>query len=185
MTARNNRFTDPTPFTPLSALSPEAREWHIKVAAAKARERRGEPGAVQELIELGVYPPDVEEVRARRAAEREARQAGGNIAGKEVSVELDKATIDEINKRIALGHTYARIHREMELDYWTVHKHAKSGWLSTKREITGRLNKLSEENDPAKRAKLTQEINERVTYLFEGGKALGKTIDRIEKTISG
>ena len=124
-------------------------------------------------------------MRARRAAEREARRIPDKVTDKEVSVELDKETIDEINKRIALGHTYARIHREMGLDYWTVHKHAKSGWLSTKREITGRLNKLSKENNPEERARLVKEINERVTYLFEGGKALGRTIDRIEKTISG
>ena len=32
-----NRFTDPTPFTPLIELSPEARNWHIKVVAAKQR----------------------------------------------------------------------------------------------------------------------------------------------------
>ena len=185
MTARNNRFTDPTPFTPLSELSPEAREWHIKVAAAKARERRGDPGAVQELIELGVYPPDVEEVRARRAVEEEAQRAADGVAGKEASVELDKATIDDINKRIGLGHTYARISKELGLDWWTVRKHAKSGWLGTKVQITNRLNKLRDEKDPAKREKLVREVSERITYLYEGGKALGKTIDRIEKTING
>ncbi|MXZ90303.1 MAG: hypothetical protein F4W95_04590 [Chloroflexi bacterium] len=190
MTARNNRFTDPTPFTPLSQLSPEAREWHTKVADAKAREHRGEPGAVQELINLGVYPPDMEEVRARRAAEREARLARDNVADEEVNVELDKTTVDEINKRIGLGQTYARIYREMRLaemgvDFWTMREYAKAGWLGTKVQITNRLNKLSRENDPAKRAKLVEEVKERVTYLFEGGKALGKTIDRIEKTING
>lgn len=185
MTARNNRFTDPTPFTPLSQLSPEAREWHIKVADAKARERRGEPGAVQELIDLGVYPPDIEEVRARRAAEREARLARDNVDDEEVNVELDKATIGEINKRISLGHTYASISKELDLDWWTVRKHAKSGWLGTKVQITNRLNKLRDENDPAKREKLVKEVSERITYLYEGGKALGKTIDRIEKTING
>lgn len=105
-------------------------------------------------------------------------------------MELDQATIDEINKRIGLGQTYARIYKEMGLaemgvDFWTMRKYAKAGWLGTKVQITLRLKKLSNENDPAKRAKLVEEVNERVTYLFEGGKALGKTIDRIEKTING
>ena len=179
MTARYNRFTDPTPFTPLSQLSPEAREWHLKVMAAKQRFARTDDPT--ELIELGVFPKDYSE---RRAGERDT-VTQAEAAEKEVSVELDKGTIDEINRRIALGHTYARIHRELDLDYWTVHRHAKAGWLSTKREITYRLNKLSRENDPVERAKLVKEVSDRVTYLFEGGKALGKTIDRIEKTISG
>lgn len=179
MTARYNRFTDPTPFTPLSQLSPEAREWHLRVAAAKSRFKQTDDPT--ELVELGVFPADYAERRARE----QDTVAQVEVAEKEVTVELDKKEIDEINRRIALGHTYARIHREMELDYWTVHKHAKSGWLSTKVEITYRLNRLAKENDPAKRAKLVKEVSDRVTYLFEGGKALGKTIDKIEKTISG
>ena len=170
-----NRFTDPTPFTPLSALSPEAREWHIKVANAKAREKQGDRAALQELIELGVYPPNIEEIRAQQ----------DGVADKEISVELDKATIDDINKRIALGHTYARISKELGLDWWTVRNHAKAGWLGTKVQITIRLNKLATEGDPKEREKLVKQINERVTYLYEGGKALGKTIDKIEKTING
>ena len=88
-----NRFTDPTPFTPLSALSPEAREWHIKVANAKAREKQGDRAALQELIELGVYPPNIEEIRAQQ----------DGVADKEISVELDKATIDDINNKDSLG----------------------------------------------------------------------------------
>lgn len=124
-------------------------------------------------------------MRARRAAEREARRTPDKITDKEVSVELDKAKIEEINRRIALGHTYARISKELNLDWWTVRKHAKSGWLGTKVQITNRLNKLRDESDPAKREKLVREVNERITYLYEGGKALGKTIDRIEKTING
>ena len=103
----------------------------------------------------------------------------------EPSVELDKATIDDINKRIALGHTYARISKELGLDWWTVRNHAKAGWLGTKVQITIRLNKLATEGDPKEREKLVKQINERVTYLYEGGKALGKTIDKIEKTING
>ena len=179
MTARYNRFTDPTPFTPLSQLSPEAREWHLKVVDAKRR--YAQTNDPTELIELGVFPKDY----AERRAKEQNPAVQDELAREEASMELDQATIDEINRRIALGHTYARISREIELDYWTVHNHAKSGWLSTKREITGRLNKLSNENDLDKRAELVKEINKRVTYLFEGGKALGKTIDRIEKTIRG
>ena len=38
-------------------------------------------------------------VRARHAAEREARGDHRRVTDKEVSVELDKETIDEINKR--------------------------------------------------------------------------------------
>ena len=58
-----NRFTDPTPFTPLSELSPEAREWHIKMMAAKSRfSQTADP---TELIELGVFPKDYAERRAR------------------------------------------------------------------------------------------------------------------------
>lgn len=49
-----NRFTDPGPFTPLSELSPQAREWHLKVAAAQQRyTRTGDP---TELQELGALP---------------------------------------------------------------------------------------------------------------------------------
>ena len=62
---------------------------------------------------------------------------------------------------------------------------AKAGWLGTKVQITIRLNKLATEGDPKEREKLVKQINERVTYLYEGGKALGKTIDKIEKTING
>ena len=69
MTARNNRFTDPTPFTPLSKLSPEAREWHLKVMAAKQRFARTDDPT--ELIELGVFPEDYAE---RRAKERASQQ---------------------------------------------------------------------------------------------------------------
>ena len=185
MTARYNRFNDPTPFTPLSQLSPEAREWHLKVAAAKARERRGEPGAVQELIELGVYPSDVEEVRARRTAEREAQRASNRNVDKEISVEPDKATIDEINKRIALGQQYSRISKDLGLDWWTVRKHAKDSWRGTKLSITFQLNKMASERDPKKRKEMADNIKERVNYLYKGGQALGKTIESIEKTING
>ncbi len=174
-----NRFTDPTPFTPLSQLSPEAREWHIKVAAAKSRFSQTDDPT--ELIELGVFPKDYAE---RRAGER-APVARDAVADQEVSVALDKATIDDINKKIALGYTYARISQELGLDWWTVRKHAKAGWQGTRAQITIRLNKLLNENDPAKRADLVEEIKERVAYLNEGGKALGKTIDGIEKTING
>ena len=185
MTARNNRFTDPTPFTPLSALSPEAREWHIKVAAAKARERRGEPGAVQELIELGVYPPDVEEVRARRAAEREARQAGGNIAGKEVSVELDKATIAEIKRMADQGKRIVEIADQLGLEWKLVRKNVDLNWLGAKNQITIRLKKLHAESDPDKRAELIKEIDRRVDYLYYRGRDLGKQINRARDVLKG
>ena len=49
-----DRSTDPTPFTPLSALSPEAREWRLKVVAAKSRYRQ--TGDSTELQELGALP---------------------------------------------------------------------------------------------------------------------------------
>ena len=49
-----SRFTDPGPFTPLSELSPEAREWHLKVARAQQLyTRTGDP---TELQELGALP---------------------------------------------------------------------------------------------------------------------------------
>ena len=61
-TPENNRFTDPIPFTPLSELSPEAREWHIKVAEAKSRFRQTDDP--DELIELGVFSADYKERKA-------------------------------------------------------------------------------------------------------------------------
>ena len=63
MTTRNNRFTDPTPFTPLSQLSPAAREWHLKVIDAK--QRFAQTHDPTELIDLGVFPKDYAERRAR------------------------------------------------------------------------------------------------------------------------
>ena len=98
---------------------------------------------------------------------------------------LDKEVIDEINRRIALGHTYARIHREMGLDWWDVRNSAQASWRATRRRITNRLDKLVDENDPSKRANLVQEIKDGVAYLHESGKALGAQIDRIEKILNG
>lgn len=49
-----SRFNDPTPFTPMSQLSPEAQEFHKKVGAAMDRYRQsGDPA---ELQKLGVLP---------------------------------------------------------------------------------------------------------------------------------
>ena len=100
-------------------------------------------------------------------------------------MELDKATIDDINRRIALGHTYARISRELGLDWWDVRNSAKASWLATRMRITNRLDKLVKENDPCKRVNSVPEIKNEVAYLHEGGKALGRTIDSIEKAING
>ena len=147
MSTPNNRFTDPTPFTPLSQLSPEAREWHLKVMAAKAREGRGEPGAVQELIELGVYSPDIVEVRARQAEERATRWAAEAVDAKEDSVELDRATIEEIKLQARNGKTIAQIGKELKVDYWEVWNHAERSWQGTKWIITNRLKLLAKEND--------------------------------------
>ena len=60
----HNRFTDPTPFTPLSALSSEARERHIKVTAQNRYRQADDP---TELQELGASPkpyPNIWCVRA-------------------------------------------------------------------------------------------------------------------------
>ena len=59
MTTSNNRFTDPTPFTPLSAMKPEVREWHIKVIAAK--QRYAQTNDPTELQDLGVLPKSRED----------------------------------------------------------------------------------------------------------------------------
>lgn len=98
---------------------------------------------------------------------------------------LDKTTQSEINRRIGLGHTYARISREMELDWRDVKGVARKSWLAAKVRITNRLKKLVVENNPERRQKLIEEINADVNYLYYGGKALGKTIDSIEKVING
>lgn len=100
-------------------------------------------------------------------------------------MELEQATIDEINKRIALGQQYSRISKDLALDWWTVRKHAKDGWRGTKHSITYQLNKVASERDPEKRAEMVENIKERVNYLYNGGQALGKTIESIEKTING
>ena len=72
----NNRFTDPTPFTPLSQLSPKARDWHIEVAAAKSRFKQSNDP--DELIQLGVFPADY---RERQIAEAdEVSQASQDVA---------------------------------------------------------------------------------------------------------
>ena len=100
-------------------------------------------------------------------------------------MELDKATKDEINDRIARGHTYADISREMGLDWWEVRNVAKQSWQGAKTRVTRRLKKLATERDPEKRKDLIAEIDGYVDYLYAGGKALGQTIDRIEKVING
>ncbi len=73
MTARYNRFNDPTPFTPLSKLSSEAREWHLKVIDAK--QRFAQTDDPTELIELGVFPEDYAERRARERAPKQDKVA--------------------------------------------------------------------------------------------------------------
>lgn len=98
---------------------------------------------------------------------------------------LDKATIEEIDKRIAIGHTYARISKDLGLDWWDVRNAAKHSWRSAKVRVTNRLKKLAAENDPEKRKVLIAEIDGYVDYLYAGGKALGQTIDSIEKVING
>lgn len=98
---------------------------------------------------------------------------------------LDKATQDVINDKIARGHTYARISRDMGLGYWDVKGVARKSWLAAKVRITNRLKKLAVENNTERRQKLLAEINADVNYLYGGGKALGRTIDSIEKVING
>ena len=98
---------------------------------------------------------------------------------------LSKATIEEIDRKIATGHTYARISKDLGLDWWDVRNAAKHSWQSAKVRVTNRLKKLAAENDPEKRKVLVAEIDGYVDYLYYGGKALGQTIDRIEKAING
>ena len=98
---------------------------------------------------------------------------------------LDKATQDAINDKIGRGHTYARISKEMGLDWWEVRNAAMRSWRSAKVRVTNRLKKLAAENDPEKRKFLIDEIDKDVDYLYAGGKALGKTVDSIEKIING
>ena len=55
-----SRFNDPTPFTPMSQLSPKAQEFHKKVGAAMDRYRStGDP---TELQNLGVLPGPEDEL---------------------------------------------------------------------------------------------------------------------------
>ena len=98
---------------------------------------------------------------------------------------LDKATQAEINRRIGQGHTYARISKDMKLGYWDVKGVARKSWLAAKVRITNRLKKLAVESNPERRLKLIEEINADVNYLYGSGKALGRTIDGIEKVING
>ena len=98
---------------------------------------------------------------------------------------LSKTTIEEIDKRIATGHTYSRISKDLELDWWDVRNAAKRSWRSAKVRVTNRLKKLAAENDTEKRKVLIAEIDGDVNYLYAGGKALGQTIDSIEKVING
>ena len=98
---------------------------------------------------------------------------------------LDKATTDEVNQKLALGHTYARISKDLGLDWWEVRNVDKISWRAAKVRVTNRLKKLAAENDPEKRKVLVAEIDGYVDYLYAGGKALGKTIDSIEKVING
>lgn len=100
-------------------------------------------------------------------------------------MELSQATIDEINKRIALGQQYSRISNDLGLEWWTVRKHAKDGWQGTKQSITYQLNKVVNERDPEKRAEMVKNIKERVNYLYKGGQALGKTVESVEKALNG
>lgn len=179
MPARSNRFTDPTPFTPLSQLSPEAREWHLKVIAAKSRFKQTDDP--NELIELGVFPEDYAERRAREqkpAAEDEA-------ANQEASMQLDKAKIAEIRQMADEGKRIVEIADALGLEWKVVRKNVDLNWLGAKKQITIRLNRLRTENDPEKRADLIKEIDRRVDYLYYRGRDLGGQINRARDALKG
>ena len=121
-----NRFTDPTPFTPLSELSPEAREWHIKVAAAKSRFSQTDDPT--ELIELGVFPKDYAERRARE----QKPVVQYEVADKGASMGLDKVTIDEIRRMADGGKRIVEIADILGLQWKTVRKSVDLNWLGAK-----------------------------------------------------
>lgn len=179
MTARYNRFTDPTPFTPLSQLSPEAREWHLKVIEAKSRFQQTDDPT--ELIELGVFPKDYTE---RRAGEQKPG-AEDEAADKEVNVDLDKATIAEIRRMADEGKRIVEIADALGLEWKVVRKNVDLNWLGAKKQITIRLKKLSAETDPGKRANLIEEIDRRVDYLYYRGRDLGMQINRARDALKG
>ena len=98
-------------------------------------------------------------------------------------MELDKATIDEIRLMASQAKTISQIACELDLEWRQVHRHVTS-WLGTKRQITNLLQKLSEENDPTKRAELVDEVDKRITYLYEQGKEVGKQIESIRRVLN-
>ena len=97
-------------------------------------------------------------------------------------MELDQDQIDAIRLMASQGQTISQIAWELDLEWREVRKHVTS-WLGTKRQITNRLQKLSAENDPHKRAKLVAEVDQRITYLYEQGKEVGKQIESIRRVL--
>ena len=98
-------------------------------------------------------------------------------------MELDKATVDEIKIMASQGQTISQIAWELDLEWKQVRKHVTS-WLGTKRQITNRLQKLSTENDPMKRAQLVEEVDQRITFLYEQGKEVGRQIEGVRRILN-
>ena len=100
-------------------------------------------------------------------------------------MELDKATIAEIRRMADEGKRIVEIADKLGLEWKLVRKNVDLNWLGAKRQVTTRLDKLRTENDPDKRAKLVEQIDRRVDYLYYRGRDLGRQVNRARDALKG
>ena len=99
-------------------------------------------------------------------------------------------TTEQQNQAVAMarnGKTVAQIERDLGVDYWAIWDHIRSvgaySWQGAKWIITRRLNSLVRENGKTQRKELAEETKEMVDYLYYQGRRLGRTLDRVKKTV--
>lgn len=85
------------------------------------------------------------------------------------------------------GKTIVSISEDLGLDWDVitgfVHSEDALSWLGAKNRITHRLNRLKEENDPAVRERLADEVYDIVNYIYYSGKEMGRAIDDARKAL--
>ena len=80
-----------------------------------------------------------------------------------------------------------KVSEELGLEWGEVSSFLQSedvrGFRGSKTRITNRLNRLKNENDPAKREQLVDEAKALINYIYYSGKDMGRAIDRARKAL--
>ena len=95
----------------------------------------------------------------------------------------NKSIGDEVRQPAREGYTGPQIAKKLSIPWREVWQHTRSTLFRSQRELTIRLNRLANENNPAVRARMVSEAKVEALYIFRTGKGMGEQIAGVRKAL--